>query len=67
MQGIRDRVAIVGAGCTKFGERWDAGLEDLMVESAYEAFEDAGVSPKDIKAAWLGINSVTRKPMKATC
>jgi len=56
MQGIRDRVAIVGAGCTKFGERWDAGLEDLMVESAFEAFEDAGLEPKDIQAAWLGIN-----------
>ena len=24
MQGIRDRVAIIGMGCTKFGERWEA-------------------------------------------
>ena len=54
MQGIKDRVAIIGMGCTKFGERWDAGADDLMVEAAYEAYEDAGLVPKDIQAAWLG-------------
>ena len=46
--GIRDRVAVVGMGCTKFGERWDADVNDLMVEAAYEAYEDAGIDPKDI-------------------
>jgi acetyl-CoA C-acetyltransferase len=51
---IKDRVAIVGMGCTKFGERWDAGASDLLVDSAYQAFEDAGIEPKDIEAAWLG-------------
>ena len=54
MRGIKDRVAILGMGCTKFGERWDAGAADLMVEAGYEAYEDAGVDPKDIQAAWLG-------------
>ena len=54
MQGIKDRVAIIGMGCTKFGERWDASAADLMVECAYEAYEDAGVGAKDIQAAWLG-------------
>ena len=54
MQGIKDRVAIVGMGCTKFGERWDAGTSDLIVEAAYEAYEDAGVDPKDVQAAWVG-------------
>ena len=54
MQGIKDRVAIVGMGCTKFGERWDADAADLMVEAAYEAYEDAGVDPKDMQAAWVG-------------
>ena len=34
--GIRDKVAIIGMGCTRFGERWDAGAEELMVE----AFEE---------------------------
>jgi acetyl-CoA C-acetyltransferase len=36
--GIRDRVAVVGMGCTKFGERWNADAMDLMVEAAYEAY-----------------------------
>lgn len=51
---IRDRVAIVGMGCTRFGERWDASQDDLLVDAAYEAFEDAGIGPGDIQAAWLG-------------
>ena len=54
MQGIKDRVAVIGMGCTKFGERWDADAGDLMVEATYEAYEDAGVDPRDIQAAWLG-------------
>ena len=51
MSGIKDRVAIIGMGCTKFGERWDASSADLMVEAAYEAYADAGVEGKDIQAA----------------
>ncbi len=31
--GIRDKVAIVGMGCSRFGERWDAAPEDLMLEA----------------------------------
>lgn len=53
-RGIKDRVAIVGMGCTKFGEHWDKGPEDLLVEAAYEAYESAGVDPNDIDAYWLG-------------
>jgi len=51
--GIRDKVAIVGMGCTTFGERWDKGAEELMVEAFKEALEDSGVDPKEIGAAWL--------------
>jgi acetyl-CoA C-acetyltransferase len=54
--GIKDKVAIVGMGCTKFGERWDKSAEDLMVEAFVEALEDAGIEKKDIQAAWLGIH-----------
>jgi acetyl-CoA C-acetyltransferase len=54
MESIKDKVAIVGMGCTKFGERWDAGLNDLAIEAAYEAFEDAGIGPEDIQACYLG-------------
>ncbi len=55
--GIKDRVAIVGMGCTKFGENWDKSADDMMVEAAYEAYEDAGIEPKDIDAAWYGTTS----------
>jgi len=51
---IKDRVCIVGMGCTNFGELWDKGAGDLAAEAAFEAFEDAGVDPKDIDAAWVG-------------
>jgi len=54
MNGIKDRVAVVGMGCTKFGERWDKEALDLAVDACYEAYEDAGVEPKDIQAVWLG-------------
>ncbi|NQE61189.1 acetyl-CoA acetyltransferase [Caulobacter sp. RHG1] len=52
-QGIRDKVAILGMGCSKFGERWDAGPDDLMVEAYLEAMQDAGVEPTQLDAAWF--------------
>ncbi len=52
--GIRDKVAIIGMGCTRFGERWDVGAEELMVEAFEECLADAGIEKKDIEAAWLG-------------
>src|SRR3974377_886727 len=52
-KGIRDRVAILGMGCSKFGERWDMNAEDLMVEAFVEAMADADIEPKQIDAAWL--------------
>jgi acetyl-CoA C-acetyltransferase len=51
--GIKDRVVILGMGCSRFGERWDADAEDLMVEAYSEALTDAGVDTKDIGAAWF--------------
>jgi len=53
-ESIKDKVAIVGAGCSKFGERWDTGIEGLIKEAALEACEDAGVELKDIQAIWVG-------------
>ena len=52
--GIRDQVAIVGMGCTAFGEHWDKSTDDLLVESATAASASAGVSLDDIDAFWLG-------------
>ncbi len=54
MGTIRDQVAIVGMGCSKFGEHWDKGRDDLIIEAAYEAYEDAGIGPRDIQAAFSG-------------
>ena len=53
-EGIKDRVAIIGMGCTRFGERWDMSPDELMVEAFTEAIEDSGVDKKDIGAAWSG-------------
>jgi len=53
-EGIKDKVAIIGMGCTAFGEHWDKGAEDLIVEAFTEAIEDAGIEKKDIQAAWYG-------------
>jgi len=52
--GIRDKIAIIGMGCTKFGERWDAGAEELMVEAFQECLKDSGLEKNDIEAAWFG-------------
>ena len=52
--GVRDRVAIVGMGCTSFGERWDKSLDDLIVDAAVDAYASAGVAKADVDAYWLG-------------
>ena len=51
--GIRDKVAILGMGCSKFGERWDCDAEDLIVEAYAEAIDDAGIETTQIDAAWF--------------
>ena len=52
--GIKDRVAIVGMGCTRFAEHWDKGSDDLLVEAAEAAYKSAGVVQDDVDAFWLG-------------
>ena len=54
MESIKDKVAIVGMGCVKFGENWEKSPEDMMVDAAYEAYQDAGIEAKDIQACWFG-------------
>lgn len=53
--GIKDKVAIIGMGCSRFGERWDASADDLMVEAYAEAITDAGIERDRIEAGWLGV------------
>jgi acetyl-CoA C-acetyltransferase len=52
--GIRDRVAIVGMGCTRFAEHWDKGADELLLDATGEAFTAAGVTKDDVDAYWLG-------------
>lgn len=51
---MKDEVAVIGVGCTKFGELFDQSYEDLICEAAFAAYADAGVDPKEINAAYLG-------------
>jgi acetyl-CoA C-acetyltransferase len=54
-RGIRDKVVIIGMGCSQFGERWDCGPDDLMIEAFAEALGDAGIERDDLEAGWLGV------------
>jgi acetyl-CoA C-acetyltransferase len=52
--GIKDQIAIVGMGCTRFVEHWDMGLDDLIVRAATDAYESAGVDKSAVDAYWFG-------------
>jgi acetyl-CoA C-acetyltransferase len=52
--GIKDKVAIIGMGCTQFGELWNKSPEDLMIDAFKELIDDTGIDKKDIQAAWQG-------------
>lgn len=54
-EGIRDKAAIIGMGCSVFGERWDASPEDLVTEAFEEALADAKIDVEAIDAAWFGV------------
>ncbi len=51
--GIRDKVVILGMGCSRFGERWDAEPAQLMAEAFQECLQDAGIEKNEIQAAWF--------------
>jgi len=53
-KGIRDQVAIVGMGCTPFGEHWDRSTDDMLIESSSAALASAGVGLDAVDAFWLG-------------
>jgi acetyl-CoA C-acetyltransferase len=53
-KGIRDRVAIIGMGCTPFGEHWNKSTDDLLVDAATDALNSAGVPIDAVDAFWLG-------------
>lgn len=53
---LKDKTAIVGAGCSHFAEHWDKGSEDLIVEAVFEAYADAGIEDpaRQIDAVFCG-------------
>jgi len=53
--GIKDKVAILGMGCCRFGERWSDNADVLAVEAFEEALKDASIDVSQIEAAWLGV------------
>ncbi len=53
--GIKDKVAIVGMGCTRFGEHWGSGYDDLVIDAYGAAIDDAGIDSSAIDAAWVGV------------
>ena len=53
-------VSIIGVGCTKFGERWDSSLRDIVAEAGFSAIEDSNVSGEEISALYIGNMSAGR-------
>ncbi len=53
---IRDKVAVTGVGCCRFGENWDQAPSDMIVDAAYEAYADAGIEnpQRQIDAVFTG-------------
>jgi len=63
-ESMKDKVAIVGMGCVKFGENWEQDASDMQIDATFDAFEDAGVELNDIQAAWKGsVNEGLGEPM----
>jgi len=55
--GIKDKVAIVGMSCLRFGEHFDKSIDDLLLDASLQAFSTTGVTKDDIDAYWLGTAS----------
>ncbi len=61
-----DRVAIVGAGLTRFGRRVDVGMNHMAWEAIKAALEDAGIEQKDVDFFAVGNTGVwSEEPLPA--
>lgn len=54
------RVAVIGVGCSKFGELWEMGFRDIMISAGVEALEDANLEGREIEAIYVGNMSAGR-------
>jgi acetyl-CoA C-acetyltransferase len=53
-ESLKDKIAVIGMGCVKFGDKWEEDAADMEVDATYEAYADAGLGLNDIQAAWKG-------------
>lgn len=53
-------VAVIGIGCTVFGEKWSHSFRDLFIEAGAHALEDANLSGEQIDALFVGNMSAGR-------
>ena len=53
---LRDKIAVVGVGCSQFGENWTMDAEDMIVDSVFEAYADASIDEpeRQIDAIYCG-------------
>ena len=51
---FKNQVAVIGVGCTRFGELYESSAEQLICDAAFEAMADATIEPAQIEAAWVG-------------
>lgn len=56
---MKDKTAIIGMGCSRFGERWDCSIEDLIVEAVTEGLADAGIGKEDVDALFYSSSFIT--------
>ena len=56
---MRD-VAVIGIGCTTFGEKWNTSFRNLFVEAGALALEDANLAGEQIDAMYVGNMSAGR-------
>lgn len=54
------KVAVIGVGCTTFGEKWEASFRNLFVDAGAQALEDAGLFGEQIDELFVGNMSAGR-------
>ncbi len=48
------KVGVIGIGITKFGERWNESLRDLLLDAQLRALNDSKIAPEQIDALFTG-------------
>ena len=49
------KIGVLGIGITKFGERWDQGLRDLLLDAQLRALNDSKIDSKQSNPNAIGI------------